>query len=89
VQSIPRAPDVSAKAGMNCFTIDDTFRKYLTDNYVTQEMHGPRATNGYDIDPEYILWFYQMPHLFFLSRLNIDKHYFYLRFTYLVVIQSI
>jgi hypothetical protein len=50
---------------MNCFTIDDTFHKYLTDNYVTQEMHGPRATNGYDIDPEYILWFYQMPHLFF------------------------
>ncbi|XP_045801577.1 uncharacterized protein LOC123895346 isoform X2 [Trifolium pratense] len=62
VQSIPRAPDVSAKAGMNRFSIDQGFREYLTHNYVTEEMHGPRAQNGFDTDPEYIAWFYQVSH---------------------------
>ncbi|GAU21307.1 hypothetical protein TSUD_372010 [Trifolium subterraneum] len=38
VQSIPRAPGVSAKAGMNQFSIQDAFDDYLNENYVTEEM---------------------------------------------------
>ncbi|GAU36399.1 hypothetical protein TSUD_38660 [Trifolium subterraneum] len=48
VQSIPRAPGVSAKAGMNQFSIQDAFDEYLNENYVTEEMRGPRAVHGYE-----------------------------------------
>ncbi|GAU26320.1 hypothetical protein TSUD_56180 [Trifolium subterraneum] len=36
VQSIPRHPDESAKAGLNRFTIAEAFADYLADNYVTE-----------------------------------------------------
>jgi hypothetical protein len=62
VQSIPRAPDVAAKAGMNRFTIDEAFQKMTVENYVTEEMRGPRATNGFEADPGYIAWFYRVSH---------------------------
>ena len=62
VQSIPRAPGVSAKAGMNHFSIQDAFDEYLNENYVTEEMRGPRAVHGYETVPGYIAWFYRVSH---------------------------
>ncbi|KAK2355316.1 protein MAIN-LIKE [Trifolium repens] len=62
VQSIPRAPVVAAKVGMNRFTIDEAFQKMLVENYVTEEMRGPRAINGFEADPGYIAWFYRVSH---------------------------
>ncbi|MCI82554.1 hypothetical protein A2U01_0103828, partial [Trifolium medium] len=50
VQCIPRAPGVSAKAGMNRFSIAEAFNDYLTGNYVTEAMQGPRARNGFETD---------------------------------------
>ncbi|MCI53988.1 putative IMP dehydrogenase/GMP reductase, partial [Trifolium medium] len=47
---------------MNRFSIAQAFSDYLTDNYVTEEMRGPRALNGFDTDTGYILWFYQVSH---------------------------
>ncbi|GAU28979.1 hypothetical protein TSUD_391770 [Trifolium subterraneum] len=47
VQSIPRHPNKSAKAGLNWFTIVEAFANYMAKNYVTEEMRGPRAHNGY------------------------------------------
>ncbi|GAU22781.1 hypothetical protein TSUD_142200 [Trifolium subterraneum] len=62
VQSIPRHPDVSAKAGMNRFSIAQTFSDYMTHNYVTEEIRGPKALNGFETDPGYIAWFYRVSH---------------------------
>jgi hypothetical protein len=62
VQSIPRDPDVSAKTGMNRFSIEQVFRNYLVNNYVTEEMRGPRVQNPFDSIPGYIAWFYRVSH---------------------------
>jgi hypothetical protein len=62
VQSIPRAPFVSAKAGMNRFTIDEAFHNMLVENYVTEDMRGPRVTKGFEAEPGYIAWFYKVSH---------------------------
>ncbi|GAU50435.1 hypothetical protein TSUD_134900 [Trifolium subterraneum] len=62
VQSIPRHPDESAKAGLNRFTIGEAFANYLVENYVTEEMRGPRAQNGFETVPGYIAWFYRVSH---------------------------
>ncbi|GAU41518.1 hypothetical protein TSUD_302570 [Trifolium subterraneum] len=62
VQSIPRAPGVSAKAGMNHFSIQDAFDEYLNENYVTEEMRGPRDVHGYETVSGYIAWFYRVSH---------------------------
>ncbi|GAU29856.1 hypothetical protein TSUD_379460 [Trifolium subterraneum] len=55
VQAIPRAPSVSAKPDMNQFSIQDAFDDYLTENYVTEEMRGPRAEHGYETEPGQLL----------------------------------
>ncbi|GAU10640.1 hypothetical protein TSUD_419770 [Trifolium subterraneum] len=60
VQSIPRHPDESAKAGLNRFTIGEAFANYMVENYVTEEMRGPRAKNGFQTVPGYIAWFYRV-----------------------------
>ncbi|CAJ2665945.1 unnamed protein product [Trifolium pratense] len=62
VQSIPRHPDVSAKAGMTRFSIAEAFADYLVANYVTEEMRGPRAHNGFETVDGYIAWFYRVSH---------------------------
>jgi hypothetical protein len=62
VQSIPRAPYVSAKAGMTRFTIDEAFQNMLVENYVTEDMRGPRVTKGFETEPGYIAWFYKVSH---------------------------
>ncbi|GAU25182.1 hypothetical protein TSUD_150810 [Trifolium subterraneum] len=62
VQSIPRHPDESAKADLNRFTIAEAFVDYLVDNYVTEQMRGPRAQNGFETEPGYIAWFYRVLH---------------------------
>ncbi|GAU25842.1 hypothetical protein TSUD_31060 [Trifolium subterraneum] len=62
VQSIPRASGVSAKAGMNQFSIQDAFDEYLNENYVTEEMRGLRAVHGYETVSGYIAWFYRVSH---------------------------
>ncbi len=62
VQSIPRHPDESAKAGLNRFTIGEAFANYMVENYVTEEMRGPRAKNGFETVPGYIAWLYRVSH---------------------------
>ncbi|GAU51789.1 hypothetical protein TSUD_415750, partial [Trifolium subterraneum] len=42
--------------------IQDAFDDYLTENYVTEEMRGPRAEHGYETEPGYIAWFYRVSH---------------------------
>ncbi|GAU51672.1 hypothetical protein TSUD_371920 [Trifolium subterraneum] len=62
VQSIPRHPDESANAGLNRLKIVEAFADYLVDNYVIEEMRGPRAQNGFETVPGYIAWFYRVSH---------------------------
>ncbi|CAJ2646660.1 protein MAIN-LIKE 1-like isoform X2 [Trifolium pratense] len=72
VQSIPRHPDVSAKAGMNRFTIADAFASYLTANYVTEEMRGPKVVRAFDTVPGYIPWLYRVSHPKILPPVEAD-----------------
>jgi hypothetical protein len=62
VQSIPRDPYVSAKAKMNRFTIDQAFQNMSVENYVTEEMRGPRTTIGFEYAPGYIVWLFKVSH---------------------------
>jgi hypothetical protein len=62
VQSIPRAPFISAKAKMTRFTIDHAFQHMLVENYVTVEMRGLKATHGFEAVPGYIAWFFKVSH---------------------------
>ncbi|KAK2436989.1 hypothetical protein QL285_021932 [Trifolium repens] len=34
----------------------------LTENYVTEEMRGPRSTHGFEADPGCIAWFFKVSH---------------------------
>ncbi|MCI67942.1 hypothetical protein A2U01_0089201, partial [Trifolium medium] len=48
---------------MTRFSITEAFADYLVANYVTEQMRGPRAHNGFEIDDGYIAWFYRVSHL--------------------------
>ncbi|CAJ2668136.1 unnamed protein product [Trifolium pratense] len=71
-QDISWHPDVSAKAGMNRFTIADAFASYLTANYVTEEMRGPKVVRAFDTVPGYIPWLYRVSHPKILPPVEAD-----------------
>ncbi|PNX69362.1 hypothetical protein L195_g056679 [Trifolium pratense] len=57
---------------MNRFTIADAFASYLTANYVTEEMRGPRVVRAFDTVPGYIPWLYRVSHSKILPPVEAD-----------------
>ncbi|KAK2415979.1 protein MAIN-LIKE [Trifolium repens] len=47
---------------MICPHLPEPFQNMSVENYVTEEMRGPRTTKGFEYEPGYIVWLFKVSH---------------------------